>query len=162
MQIKFNVMGFFKLPIELQDYIFLLCDANLLENTREFQSEYVQQCTKHFSYDDKLNKLNFKWLFYQSIRWGIYMHDRVFLLACIHNDMEIIKFMFKPDRITQIYQLNGFKAIIANGDLKNVQVLQDIGVNYDFDKAIIISKRKNLHDITEWLLKNKKMNLKVY
>ena len=156
MRYKINIMRFLKLPQELQDTIFLLCDANLLENTREFQSKYVQECTEYFSFNNSLNRHNLKWLFNQSIRLGIYMHDRVFLLASINNDIEIIKFIFKPNRISMIYQLNGFNAVVSNGNLKNVHVLHDIGVNYNFDKALGISKRKKRYIITEWLLQNNK------
>ena len=66
MRLKFNVMNFLKLPIEIQDYIFLLCDFNALEHTRKYQSDYVKKCTEYFSFDYKLNKLNLQWLFYKN------------------------------------------------------------------------------------------------
>ena len=147
-------MKLLELPIELQDEIFLHCDFNLLENTRCYQSNYVKKSTQYFSFDSPLNRLNLRWLFYKSIRFGIYMKDRVFLLACINCDIPIIRFIFNS-KIKMYYQNHGFNSIVSQGNLKNVKLLHSIGVKWD-EKAINTSIKKNYLDIAQWLMKDLK------
>ncbi|KAJ3268986.1 hypothetical protein HDV01_001974, partial [Terramyces sp. JEL0728] len=53
------------LPVELWDRIWLLCDKETLENTRELQSEYVKRATEHFVFNEAARNGNLeimKWL----------------------------------------------------------------------------------------------------
>jgi hypothetical protein len=155
MRYSFNAMKFLELPIEIQDMIFLQCDSYLLENTRDFQSDYIKKSTQFFSFNNVLNKFNLQWLFNSSVRWGIYMHDRVFLLACINSDISIIKFIWKPS-IKFYNQHNGFNSIVSQGNLENVKRLYNLGVEYNKEQCINMSRKKGYNDITEFLLQIKK------
>lgn len=54
-------MSYNSLPQELKDKIFLLCDFEDLEKTRELQSVYVKKCTEFKYACNATNQLNKDW-----------------------------------------------------------------------------------------------------
>ena len=54
-------MSYNSLPQELKDRIFLLCDFEDLEKTRELQSRYVKECTEFKYACNATNQLNKEW-----------------------------------------------------------------------------------------------------
>ena len=54
-------MSYNSLPEELKDRIFILCDFEDLEKTRELQSRYVKECTEFKYACNATNQLNKDW-----------------------------------------------------------------------------------------------------
>lgn len=108
-----------KLPIELQDKIFLSLDFETLEKYRHIQSEYVKEITKYNNYvdaavDKNLNSV--KWLYSQNklitkeifneiisisnieiVKWIYtkhhYFHTELLELSFKSYDLEIVKYV---------------------------------------------------------------------
>jgi hypothetical protein len=82
------------------------------------------------------------------------MKNRIFLLACIHFDLDIIKFIWHPDKISYHSQYNGFASVVGRNNIKNVKILYNLGVKYN-KKSIYIATKKNFIDILNFLLEKK-------
>lgn len=80
-EIYWSVDMFASLPSELQDTIFLFCNATTLVETRQLQSQWVQAHTAHLSVDACLKKdgtlANYTWLLNQESKPNLRRYGRL-------------------------------------------------------------------------------------
>lgn len=137
-----------KLPIEIQDKIFLYLDSWTLEKLRPLQSDYVKSITKY----NTLYKAaqygtieNIKWLYSQ----GDQLEIGVFNKAALSGDLEKIEWLLENDCP---YNKELFASAAISGNIKIMDFLYDL--DFPYDERVFINACKSYDNrvhLLDWL-----------
>lgn len=136
------------LPVELQDKIFLMNSFKDLENSREFQSEYVKEMTAFDNYDEAIEANNLscmKWLHSKNCRLYQRYFEKVIDLG---GNFEILEWLYsvdcshQQDKIYSLYKIT---------DLNILKLVHEKGMNFDRKYVLRRAMERSDFETMNWI-----------
>lgn len=136
------------LPQEIQDKIFLMNSFEDLENSREFQSEYVKNTTQFDNYDEAIeaNNLNcMKWLHSKGNKLEQRYFDRVIDLG---GNLEILEWLYSVDCVHNPHHKYSLYKIT---ELNILKLVNEKGMDFDHKYVLRRAMDRSDFETMNWI-----------